>query len=119
MEVAERPVLPREEGRSPRNLDDVAVAVVRGGEVYRYFDPTVSQLLRGDRVIVVRPAEELPWAPRPGGEHEVHDESDDAEEVGPIRPAGSDVPGGPNGPGGSRAKGSGARGGKDFGDQNG
>ncbi|MFD2077453.1 voltage-gated potassium channel [Actinopolymorpha cephalotaxi] len=113
MEVAERPVLPREEGRSPRNLDDVAVAVVRGGEVYRYFDPTVSQLLRGDRVIVVRPAEELPWAPRPGGEHEAHDESGDAEEVGPIRPAGSDVPGGPNGPGGSGARGSAARGGKD------
>jgi voltage-gated potassium channel len=44
------------------------VAVVRGGEVYRYFDPTVSQLLRGDHVIVVRPAEELPWAPRPGSD---------------------------------------------------
>ncbi|WP_020579851.1 potassium channel family protein [Actinopolymorpha alba] len=68
LEVAERAVLPREEGRSPRELDDVAVAVVRDGEIHRYFDPTVAQLLRGDRVIVVRPAEELPWAPRPGVE---------------------------------------------------
>jgi voltage-gated potassium channel len=66
LEVAERPVLPREEGKSPRALDDVAVAVVREGEVHSYFDPTVSQLLRGDKVVVVRPAEELPWAPRPG-----------------------------------------------------
>lgn len=78
MEVAERSVLPREEGRSPRDLDDVAVAVVRGGEVYRYFDPTVSQLLRGDRVIVVRPAEELPWAPRPGT-HETHPNSEEPQ----------------------------------------
>lgn len=70
LEVAERAVLPREEGKSPRELEDVAVAVVRDNEVYRYYDPTVSQLLRGDRVIVVRPAEELPWARRPGTEDE-------------------------------------------------
>lgn len=66
LEVAERQLLPREEGKSPRQLDDVAVAVVRDGTVYRYFDPAVSQLVRGDRLIVVRSAEELPWAPRPG-----------------------------------------------------
>ncbi|HZC27232.1 MAG TPA: NAD-binding protein [Actinopolymorphaceae bacterium] len=76
LEVAERTVLTREEGRSPRQLDDVAVAVVRNGEVYRYFDPTVAQLLRGDRVIVIRPAEELPWAARPGAEHEPRAEPD-------------------------------------------
>lgn len=66
LEVAERAVLPREENLSPRSLDDVVVAVVRGGELYRYFDPAVSQLLRGDRLVVIRSAEELPWAPRPG-----------------------------------------------------
>lgn len=66
LEVAERAVLPREENQSPRSLDDVVVAVVRGGVVYRYFDPAVSLLLRGDRVVVIRSAEELPWAPRPG-----------------------------------------------------
>ncbi len=76
LEVAERAVLPREEGRSPRELEDLAVAVVRGGVVYRYFDPTVAQLLRGDHVIVVRPAEELPWAPRPGA-----DQADDVDDV--------------------------------------
>ena len=68
LEVAERHVLAREEGKAPRELDDLVVAVVRDGEVHRYFDPTVSQLLRGDNVIVVRPAEELPWAPRPSDE---------------------------------------------------
>jgi len=77
LEVAERAVLTREEGKSPRQLDDVAVAVVRGGEVYRYYDPTVAQLLRGDRVVVIRPAEELPWAPRPGAEHEPAADPDD------------------------------------------
>ena len=90
MEVAERPVLAREEGRSPRELDDVAVAVVRDGEVYRYYDPTVAQLLRGDHVIVVRPAEELPWAPRPGADGDDHDEDHDDSAAGPVRRAGTD-----------------------------
>lgn len=80
MEVAERPVLPREEGRSPRDLEDVVVAVVRDGEVYHYYDPTVSQVLRGDRVVVVRPSEELPWAPRPGGQPEDYVEPSEDEE---------------------------------------
>jgi voltage-gated potassium channel len=74
LEVAERPVLPREEGKSPRGLDDLAIAVVRGGEVHSYFDPTVSQLQRGDKVVVVRPAEEKPWAPRPGADSAEEDE---------------------------------------------
>jgi voltage-gated potassium channel len=43
---------------------------VRDEKVYRYFDPVVTLLARGDRLIVVRPAKELPWAPRPG----THDE---------------------------------------------
>jgi voltage-gated potassium channel len=50
---------------------------VRDEKVYRYFDPVVTLLARGDRLIVVRPAKELPWAPRPG----THDEdlaTDDA-----------------------------------------
>ena len=40
--------------------------MVRDEKVYRYFDPVVTQLARGDRLVVVRPAKELPWAPRPG-----------------------------------------------------
>jgi voltage-gated potassium channel len=42
------------------------IAIVRDGTVYRYYDSAVSVLTAGDRLIVVRPAEETPWAERPG-----------------------------------------------------
>jgi voltage-gated potassium channel len=51
--------------QQPQSLPDQVIAVVRDENVYRYFDPIVTQLARGDRLIVVRPARELPWAPRP------------------------------------------------------
>ena len=70
LEVAERDLLVSEVGRQPQALPDQVIAVVRDEKVYRYFDPVVTQLARGDRLIVVRPAKELPWAPRPG----THDE---------------------------------------------
>jgi voltage-gated potassium channel len=70
LEVAERDVLPREEGRTPRQLDDVVIAVIRDEAVLPYHSPAIGHLLRGDRVIVVRSAEELPWAPRPGTSRE-------------------------------------------------
>jgi voltage-gated potassium channel len=70
LEVAERELLVTEVGRQPQQLPDQVIAVVRDEKVHRYFDPTVTQLARGDRLIVVRPAKELPWAPRPG----THDE---------------------------------------------
>jgi voltage-gated potassium channel len=66
LEVAERDLLVAEVGQQPQSLPDQVIAVVRDDNVYRYFDPTVTQLARGDRLIVVRPAKELPWAPRPG-----------------------------------------------------
>jgi voltage-gated potassium channel len=66
LEVAERPLLPREAGKQPQSLPDQVVAVIRDGYVYRYYEPTVTQLQPGDRLIVIRPAEEQPWAPRPG-----------------------------------------------------
>ncbi len=66
LEVAERELLVPEVGRQPQSLPDQVIAVVRDGTVHRYFDPAVTQLVRGDRLIVVRPAQELPWAPRPG-----------------------------------------------------
>jgi voltage-gated potassium channel len=66
LEVAERDLLVPEVGKAPQSLPDQVIAVVRDGSVHRYFDPAVTQLARGDRLIVVRPAEELPWAPRPG-----------------------------------------------------
>jgi voltage-gated potassium channel len=72
LEVAERPLLPRESGKQPQSLPDQVVAVIREGYVYRYYDPTVTQLQPGDRLIVIRPAQEEPWAPRPGThEHEM------------------------------------------------
>jgi len=66
LEVAERDLLVNEVGRQPQHVADQVIAVVRDEKVFRYFDPVVSQLARGDRLIVVRPAKELPWAPRPG-----------------------------------------------------
>jgi voltage-gated potassium channel len=70
LEVAERDLLVSEVGKQPQQLPDQVISVVRDEKVYRYFDPVVTQLARGDRLIVVRPAKELPWAPRPG----THDE---------------------------------------------
>ncbi|MCD4525112.1 TrkA family potassium uptake protein [Nocardioides sp. cx-173] len=70
LEVAERDLLVSEVGKQPQQLPDQVISVVRDEKVYRYFDPVVTQLARGDRLIVVRPAKELPWAPRPGTHHE-------------------------------------------------
>lgn len=70
LEVAERELLVPEVGKQPQQLPDQVIAVVRDGQVHRYFDPVVTQLARGDRLVVVRPSQELPWAPRPG----THDE---------------------------------------------
>ncbi|CAN5196599.1 potassium channel family protein [soil metagenome] len=68
LEVAERDVQPFEVGKSCQQLDDQAIGVIRRGHLFRYFDPAVTQLELGDKLIVVRSAEELPWAPRPGAE---------------------------------------------------
>ncbi|WP_244242268.1 potassium channel family protein [Nocardioides seonyuensis] len=70
LEVAERDLLVTEVGKQPQSLPDQVIAVVRDEKVHRYFDPVVSLLARGDRLIVVRPARERPWAPRPGTHNE-------------------------------------------------
>ena len=77
LEVAERELLVTEVGVPPQSLPDQVIAVVRDEKVYRYFDPVVTQLARGDRLVVVRPAKELPWAPRPG----THDEDFASDET--------------------------------------
>ena len=77
LEVAERELLVTEVGMPPQSLPDQVIAVVRDDKVHRYFDPVVTLLARGDRLIVVRPAKELPWAPRPGTHNE--DLADDGE----------------------------------------
>ncbi|MCD6638649.1 MAG: potassium channel family protein [Nocardioides sp.] len=77
LEVAERELLLSEVGKQPQSLSDQVIAVIRDEKSYRYYDPVVSLLARGDRLIVVRPATELPWAPRPGTHGEdVADEDD-------------------------------------------
>ncbi|MBM7520143.1 potassium channel family protein [Nocardioides nitrophenolicus] len=70
LEVAERELLVNEVGMPPQSLPDQVIAVIRDEKVYRYFDPVVTLLARGDRLVVVRPAKELPWAPRPGTHNE-------------------------------------------------
>jgi voltage-gated potassium channel len=77
LEVAERELLVSEVGKQPQQLPDQVIAVARDDKVFRYFDPAVTQLARGDRLIVVRPSRELPWAPRPGTHNEAA--SDDEE----------------------------------------
>ena len=57
LEVAERDLLVSEVGKQPQALPDQVIAVVRDEKVYRYFDPVVTQLARGDRLIVVRPGQ--------------------------------------------------------------
>ncbi len=70
LEVAERRVLPREEGRTPWQLDEPVLAVVRDGETVPYYSPAVGHLVREDRIIVVRPAEEMLWAKKVGPDDE-------------------------------------------------
>ncbi len=77
LEVAQRDLLVNEVGKMPQSLPDQVIAVVRDEKVYRYFDPTVTLLARGDELIVVRPSKELPWAPRPGTHNEARSDEDD------------------------------------------
>ena len=76
LEVAERELMVPEVGKQPQQMADQVLAVVRDEKIHRYFDPAVTQLARGDRLVVVRPSEELPWAPRPGTHGEETTEDD-------------------------------------------
>ena len=75
LEVAERELLVPEVGKQPQSLPDQVIAVVRDNTVHHYYEPVVTQLARGDKLVVVRPTDELPWAPRPGTHRE--DTADD------------------------------------------
>ena len=77
LEVAERDLMVSEVGMQPQSLPDQVISVVRDEKVYNYFDPVVTRLARGDRLIVVRSARELPWAPRPGTHNEDSASDDD------------------------------------------
>jgi voltage-gated potassium channel len=62
LQVAERRVAPREEGRTPQQLAEPVLAVLRDDQLQPYFSPGIGHLVRDDRVVVVRPAEDVPWA---------------------------------------------------------
>ncbi|PSL05210.1 voltage-gated potassium channel [Haloactinopolyspora alba] len=64
LEVSEREVLPREEGKQPRQLNDLVVAVIRDGAELPFHSPAIGHLVRGDRLIVVRASASFPWARR-------------------------------------------------------
>jgi voltage-gated potassium channel len=66
LDVTEREVSPREEGKLPRQLTDLVIAVVRDGTELPFYSPAIGHLVRGDRLIVVRAAEKFPWARREG-----------------------------------------------------
>jgi voltage-gated potassium channel len=74
LEVTERDVSPREEGRAPKQIDDVVLAVLRDQDMHPYHSPAIGHLLRGDRLIVVRPSEDLPWAPRRDADTDIDEE---------------------------------------------
>ena len=57
LDLDERPVTRSEAGRSPRELEDLVVAVVlRGHRVLNYTDPQAATLELTDRVITIRQA---------------------------------------------------------------
>jgi voltage-gated potassium channel len=66
LEVAERPGARPRGGQGASSVPDRVVSVVRDGRVHRYYDSSVSVLAAGDKLIVIRPAKETPWAERPG-----------------------------------------------------
>ena len=48
-----RPVRPEEVGRAPGELGQPVAAVVRGGELRNYADPSVQRLDQGDRLVCI------------------------------------------------------------------
>ncbi|MEU1353023.1 potassium channel family protein [Streptomyces cinnamoneus] len=58
LDVVDRPVTKAEAGRSPRQCDDLVVAVVRGHRLLHYTDPEAATLQLTDRVITIKQAPE-------------------------------------------------------------
>ena len=54
LEIAERQVTAAEVGRSPSDVEERVMAVVRNQTLRRYYDPTVAVLEPGDQLVVVR-----------------------------------------------------------------
>ncbi len=56
LEIAERPITPRELGMRPEDSSDLVLAVIRGGTVHRFDEHAVKVFDATDRVVVVRRA---------------------------------------------------------------
>ncbi|GAA0351091.1 potassium channel family protein [Streptomyces olivoreticuli] len=56
LDVVERPVTKPEAGRSPRDCEDLVVAVVRGHRLLHFTDPEAATLHLADRVITIKQA---------------------------------------------------------------
>jgi voltage-gated potassium channel len=54
LELVDREVAPDELGRTPGEVTEPVMGVVRQGVVYRFDDPAVSALQRGDHLVVAR-----------------------------------------------------------------
>ncbi|SFC53457.1 potassium channel family protein [Streptomyces aidingensis] len=63
--IKERPVVRSEAGRSPREAEDLVVAVIRGHRLLSFDDPEVATLELQDRVVVIRRAEGRKKPPEP------------------------------------------------------
>ncbi|MFF6781057.1 NAD-binding protein [Streptomyces sp. NPDC012510] len=53
LDIAERPVIKAEVGRSVRETDDLVVSVLRGHRVLGYDDPSIGELQLTDRLITI------------------------------------------------------------------
>lgn len=73
LSLAERPVTKAESGSSPRECDDLVVAVIRGHRLLNFDEPEVATLQLLDRVVVIRrsPSDQPPTKVR------MADEDDD------------------------------------------
>ncbi|MGW1072211.1 potassium channel family protein [Streptomyces sp. NPDC002537] len=56
LDVVERPVTRGEAGHSPRDCEDLVVAVVRGHRLLHFTDPEAATLHLADRIITIRQA---------------------------------------------------------------
>ncbi|MET7639180.1 potassium channel family protein [Streptomyces sp. NPDC005438] len=58
LNLSERPITKAEAGRSPRELEDLVVSVLRGHRILGFDDPEAATLQLTDRVVVIRRAPE-------------------------------------------------------------
>ncbi|MBB1244208.1 potassium channel family protein [Streptomyces durbertensis] len=71
LSLAERPVSKSEVGRTPKECDDLVVAVLRGHRLMNFDEPEASPLQAQDRVVIIRRSvEQVPTKLRKGDEED-------------------------------------------------